>query len=500
MMDGLGNINWWGFSPSIDFQAIINDLNDKNKTELNILIAGAGDPRHIIKTISSKIKTTTKKLIRFYVYDCRLDLYARTFLLLSLALESPSRHGIQEKTELFMEIFGNLHVRDQTAQFIKTTSNDFIKYITDFDVLKEANLSCFDFSLLKFKERDFLEGIFKFWRLDCMNPTVFPAKTCWDLRLRTLLKTRYDTRSNTYDWDFAMKLLERQNAGIIHKKIYSTWRDTGNAFELRDANYNCPNLTLASATVFDNPNSLDKAVRRGYFGDIVIGPFICYGIESENQDYFKKANDQYRFTSVDVSKANLTKMMESIMKQKGLKIEETADDALSRNISELTIEEINEDTVEVDANKTENDEKKNVDEKPYLDFSDELKIIFLPLSAFEQELVNKTRFENHFDLAYFSNYGFKYFNMNLMKKILRKNVETAIIFETAKYMIELDNEKINNFSQHLIQTANENKLRCFKNEAYSVNKEVRTSPDGEVKKVNAEKNDYFRFCYLNKDD
>ena len=494
-MDGLGNINWWGFSPSIDFQTIINDLNNENKNELNILIAGAGDPRHILKTLSKKIKSDNKKIIRFYIYDCRLELYARAFLLLSLALESPNKRGIQEKTELFMEIFGNLNVRDQTAQFIKTIGNDFIKYITDFNKLNEANLGYFDFTLLKFKERDFLEGIFKYWRLDCMNPTVFPTTTCWDLRLRTLLKARYDTRTNTYDWDFAMKLLERQNAGVIHKKIYSTWRDTGNAFELRDANYNCPNLTLASATVFDNPNSLDKAVRRGYFGDIVIGPFICYGIESENQEYFKKANDQYRYTSVDVTKSNVTIMMESILKQKDIKIGKTADEALSRNLTELTIEEINEDTIEVDNNKT----NLNVDDKPYLDFSNEMQIIFLPLSAFEQELMNKTRFENHFDLVYFSNYGFKYFNMNLMRKILRKNVETSVVFETAKYMIELDNEKVNNFSQHLIKIANENKLRCFKSQAYSVNQPVLCS-DGETKRLEAEKNDYFRFIYLNKDE
>ena len=494
-MDGLGNINWWGFSPSIDFQSILNDLENKSDSnELNILLVGAGDPRHILKTFSNQFKKT-KKIIRFYIYDCRLELYARYLLLLSLPLESPNKRGIQEKTELFMEIFGNLNVRDQTAQFIKTQAIEFIKYITDLDQLNNANLGCFDFTLLKFKERDFLEGIFKFWRLDYLNSAIYPTRTCWDLRMRTLLKTRYDSRSNTFDWDYAMKLLERQNAGIINKRIYSQWRETGNAFELRDANYNCPNFTLASTTVFDDPYKLDKAVRRGYFGDVVIGPFICYGIESENPEHYKKANDQYRFTAVDLTKANVTKMMESVLRQKGIKIEET----LSKKITELKIEEINEDSIElVDAIENDSECKIN-DDKAYLDFSDEIKFIFLPLSAFEQELQNKNRFENHFDLAYFSNYGFKYFNMNLMKKLLRKNIETAFVFETAKYMIELDNEKINSFSQHLIKIANENKLKCFKNESYSVNKEE-VSADGEHKKIVAEKHDYFRFSYLNKDE
>jgi dynein assembly factor 3 len=491
-MDGLGNINWWGFSPAIDFQEITNPLdNNNNNNDLNILVTGAGDPRHLLKTFANRLKhTNKKKLVRFYIYDCRLELYARTMLLLGIALESPNKRGIQEKTELFMEIFGNLNIRDQTAQYICTVSNELIKYLTDSDHLKKANLGCFDFSLLKFKERDFLEAIFKYWRMDYLNTNVFPTKTCWDLRLRAYFKTRYDTRSNAFDWDFAMKLTERPNGAMIHNKIYSYWRDNGNAFELRDANYNSPNLTLASTNVFDNPNSLDKSIRRGYFGDVVIGPFVCYGVESENKEFFKKANDQYRYTSVDVTKANVTSLMESILVQKGLKVETVVDERLSRNLNELTIEEVNEDTIEVDFNAPEVS-----DDGEYLDFADNVQFIFLPLTAFDQELMNKSRFENHFDLVYFSNYGFKYFNMNLLKKILKRNVETSVVFETAKYMIELDNEKVNVFSQHLIQTANENKFKCFNNEAYSVNKEV---PVGE-KKMPVETNDYFKFVYVNKD-
>lgn len=524
-MDGLGNINWWGFSPAIDFLEILsneNNVSDESE-ELNILVVCAGDPRHILKTIANRTKwPLKKKLIRFYVYDSRLELYARNLLLLSLALENPSKHGIQEKTELFMEIFANLRVRDQTAQYIRTIASDFIKCITDFEQLKKINLSCFDFSLLKFKERDFLEGIFKYWRLDYLNKTVFPAETCWDLRLRTYFKTRFDSRKNAFDWDFQMKLTERQNASIIHNRIYSYWRDTGNAYELRDANYNCPNLTLASTTVFDNPNSLDKAIRRGYFGDIVISPYLCYGIESENKDFFKKANDQFRHTSVDVAQANITSFMESILIQKGYKIEKSVNDSnLNKNLSELKIEEVNEedeDAVVVDIKTNDKIESDKPIDNNYLDFSQDVQLIYLPLTAFDNELINKAKFENYFHMAYFSNYGFKFFNKNLIQKVMKKNNHSnVIVFETAKYMIELSNDKINQFSRHLIQSASDNKFKCFKNENYDLQEQFQykktneTSKDAnkdddndddddKLVKEPVEKHDYFKFIYVNKNN
>ena len=176
-MDGLGNINWWGFSPSIDLQKLrYTDSKLSSPTQaksstiiddevVNILIVGAGDQRHILETIAARKKYPAKKLIRFFVYEKMLELYARDFLLISLALEHPAKRGIQEKTELFLEIFGNLMVRDYTSQLIQTRAEEFIKCITDFDYIDKINLKMFDFSLLKYKERDFLEGIFKFWRL-----------------------------------------------------------------------------------------------------------------------------------------------------------------------------------------------------------------------------------------------------------------------------------------------------------------------------------------------
>jgi dynein assembly factor 3 len=166
-MDGLGNINWWGFSPSIDLLELLAKHSGPEQEEFNILLVNAGDARHLLHTIAFRRKhfPNTKVKLKFYVFEKMLELYARDFLLLSLAIEHPSKRGVQEKTELFLEMFGNLLVRDHTAQYIQQKANEFIKCITDFDYLAKCNLKLFDFSLLKFKERDFLEGIFKYWRL-----------------------------------------------------------------------------------------------------------------------------------------------------------------------------------------------------------------------------------------------------------------------------------------------------------------------------------------------
>jgi len=227
-MDGFGNINWWGFSPSVNLLESY-DLNKTDKNELNVLLVNSGDQRHILHTIAMLKNYPKIKKVNFYVYDKMLELYARDFLPISLAIEHPSQRGIQEKSELFLEIFGNLFTREFTSTYIQTKANDFIKYITDLDHLQQTNLKLFDFSLLKYKERDFLEGIFKFWRLK-IDLEKFPIDKCWEYRLRTYFGVRYDSRSNAYDWDFSMKIIERKNAGIINNRIYSRWREKWHCF------------------------------------------------------------------------------------------------------------------------------------------------------------------------------------------------------------------------------------------------------------------------------
>ena len=47
--------------------------------------------------------------------------------------------------------------------------------LTDEDYLKKI-MPCLDLSLLKFKERDFMESIMKFWAAPNEKNTIFPVK------------------------------------------------------------------------------------------------------------------------------------------------------------------------------------------------------------------------------------------------------------------------------------------------------------------------------------
>jgi len=37
----------------------------------------------------------------------------------------------------------------------------------------------------------------------------------------------------------------------------------------------------------------EKHARRGYWGDILVSPYVALGIQCEQQEFFKKANKQY---------------------------------------------------------------------------------------------------------------------------------------------------------------------------------------------------------------
>lgn len=425
-MDGLGNINWWGFSPSIDMIELCNQNIKAEGDTVNILLMNCGDQRVILDSLKS-LKKIDKKIC-FYVSEKMLELYARDLLLLSIIFEHPKKSSIQIKAENFLEIFGNLFIRENTANLIRLKSNEFIKFITDLDYLATSNLNMFNFSLLKFKERDFLEGIFKFWRIKETNKDYFPAQKCWDIRLRSYFGNRYDSRSNAYDWDFSMKLIDRKNCSIINHRVYGKWRDTGIAFELRDVNYDTPNKTLASGMVFNDTKSGDKTSRRGYFGDIIVGPYLSYGIEHEDAEFFKKANETYRYTSIDVSKSNIEKIIGKIVELSG-------HESLESNLNDMKI--VNEEL--------------EITSDEYFKLGD-VEIKFLPLSAV-QDFTQKSKYDNFFDAIFVGNSASGNLADKNFFKILKP--ESLIVTETAKFMIEMNTEQINGFSQRLREMCSE---------------------------------------------
>uniref|UniRef100_A0A8D2LL29 Dynein axonemal assembly factor 3 n=1 Tax=Varanus komodoensis TaxID=61221 RepID=A0A8D2LL29_VARKO len=305
--NGFGTTAWWGFSPALDLQSICSfgnkpTLSQEDVPKMNILLVGSIDARHILKTLSQTHLWPQRK-ISFFVLENNLEALARQLLFLSLALEPAEKMGLQEKSETFLELMGNTLLRSQTAAYLQEKADLFIRYVTDLD-FQQTHLPTLDLSNLKFKERDQLEAIFRFWRNP--DPQAFQIKRLWDLRLRQYLGTRYDSRRGVCDWDLTMKLHEH-GAKVINFREYFQWRDTGVAFEMREATYDVPNKTLASGRLLRHKG--EPVPARGYWGDIATSPYITFGIEAEDPELLKTTNGLPSKSAQEISLHNVTALL-----------------------------------------------------------------------------------------------------------------------------------------------------------------------------------------------
>lgn len=449
MTDGYGSISFWGYSPSLDLLQTeheekvlttnIRDDSDKPDT-INILLVGAADIRHVLKTIICA-NLHPKKKLHFHIFENRLELYARHMLLLAIALEPYKQVGLQDKVELFLELYGNSLVRTKSFEYLQKMSNEFIRMVTDFDYL-EKKLPCLDMTRLKFKERDFLEGIFKFWR----NPDqkLFDISKCWDVRVQGYLKTRYDTKMNAFDWDYHMKLAERQ-ADIINRNEYAKWRSTGVAFENRDGEYTVPNTSLASGMILSRGG--ERINVRGYWGDILVSPFVAMGIEADLPELFKKFNGAYHKTARHVTTYNVTSMFHTLItgeKYLPSKVEET------ENQTSSVIEEIEDDDSSMEFKTTDDKTMPQSENKEYQSIPvDTFKLTFLPLDACIT-MPKKSNYQCFFDTVYFSNTSVHHLLPEMTPIFSDK---TTVLIETAKFMVDLKKEKTNEYVTKITERA-----------------------------------------------
>jgi dynein assembly factor 3 len=113
-----------------------------------------------------------------------------------------------------------------------------------------------------------------------------------------------------------MKLAER-GFKRLNAHEYGDWRETGLAFGSTHQDYTQPNRTLASAYVFQNSDGVKQA-RRGYWGDILAGPFLAHGytpIDNNDPQMQQKANDKYSKIATDVSEYNVLQLLTQLQGQ-----------------------------------------------------------------------------------------------------------------------------------------------------------------------------------------
>ncbi len=99
--------------------------------------------------------------MKFHLIESQAPLIARMMVLMDILINNSEEHSVQDKSEKYLEVFGNLFLRQKTWDFVEERSLDLIRVITDG---KGALADIFDCRHLKFKEKDDLEFVFKFWR------------------------------------------------------------------------------------------------------------------------------------------------------------------------------------------------------------------------------------------------------------------------------------------------------------------------------------------------
>jgi dynein assembly factor 3 len=283
------------------------------REEVKILLLGACDIRHILRTLASlrvllsRQSATQNAKLHFYIYEPNLRVQARQLFFLQWLLDSLfSLAELEDRVAMFLEVFGNSLLRDITATQARLVTKHALRSVG----FNEGTLGrCVDFSSeMKSKEKDFVEEQMKFWVKDSSRCAV---KENWNLRLRTEMAERYDNKDNIVDWDFNFHLYEYTNA--IKFPEYRQWRSTGIAFDYCHVNprkgfsyeYTQPNHTLCH---------YDRKQIGVYHGDIKNGPFFSFGVDTQN-DYLKgrSADGTLRFGNGVHAMHNIRAWLYSLM-------------------------------------------------------------------------------------------------------------------------------------------------------------------------------------------
>ena len=420
--DGFGTIAWWGFTPAIDLLPLL-PKSHTSASEVHILLVGVSDLRHVIRTLGTHLPfyTQSDATLHFHIAEESVEVLTREIMFATLLTEPHSVIGLQERVEVYLELLGNLHVRTLTFEYLQRVSNRLIGLVTNLDRLG-AEMPFIDISGLKYKERDQMEGVLKFWRSDDVK--VFDAGSLWDQRLRRYLGVRFDSKEGVFDWDFNMKMLSRTER--INSHEYCVWRGEGLAFKIRsDALYSTPNRSLSSGVIFRR-NGEEVRVR-GYWGDIIVGPFICFGIETDDKELRGKSSLPYARSADEISVDNLTRYFYQMTSQQVYTIAEDKLEKVFEVPEEYEVSEVSEGNNGATAKCDTSNNR--IDLKSVFHF--------LPLSS-PCDLYKKSKFSKLFSLAYFSNTSLHTLTAGTSHIM---SPDSVIVLESSKYLLELSREQ-----------------------------------------------------------
>jgi len=204
---------------------------------------------------------------------------------------------------------------------------------------------------------------------------------------------------------------------------------------------------------------------------MILSPYVAYGIETTDAEkFYKKQNELYKHTATEISQENLSTYIKSILELSDVDLKKYCVEEKPRSgggkeakISEIIEEE------EEDAEERVEGGVLEESELDYINLGDKCRITFLPLTSFNDFGV-KEKYEKLFDVAYFANNAAGMLNTKVAG-VLKD--EALVVVESAKFMIELSNEKILGFSERMRQIASESGLKEVKFESDSGEKKAK---------------------------
>eukprot|EP00667_Euglena_gracilis_P010066 EG_transcript_10247 len=282
---GVGKEALWGFTPAVDLLDVVPTETTEAADEIAILLTGASDCRHVLKTLS-RARRHTCKPIHFIIHEPNLRTYARHLMFLQFLLELSDADDLEEKTFQLLELLGNAKLRADTHTWLRAAAQKIARFVTDGEGLLAAAVDC---GQMKSRERDWIEEQVGWWKSDKVS---FDIDKAWDNRMRADLADRYDSRRNMIDWDYHMGLGDL--SPLVKFPEYRAFRTDAIAF---DKDLIDPSKDGRSRYEHVNRSMLhfDRKGRGYYAGDIKNGPFACFGVETENKKIIIKQNDGYRF-------------------------------------------------------------------------------------------------------------------------------------------------------------------------------------------------------------
>ena len=238
-----------------------------------------------------------------FLLEQNMETYCRQLLLHRIATHPDL--DLDEKVEIFIDLFANIRVRPESGRVARSESGQLAKEVAE----RKGFLSgCWSLELLRQREIDEMERVFVRWSKGSSEQ----IQDWWKRRQRQLLGGRWEARGGVAEMDFHMKLVERGGAEV-GKVEFLRWREEGLAYNLKEEGVEMEeveredNMTLVSR---------GKVGQLGYYGDIVTGPFICLGtrrkVEWSIQDQQKVGTQEKHAQMVRDRVESLVKRLEGL--------------------------------------------------------------------------------------------------------------------------------------------------------------------------------------------